>query len=328
MPDSFSVNSSSEAEMPAIGLGLWKIPNDTCEDLVYEAIKRGYRHIDSACDYGNEAEAGRGIRRAIEDGLCTREQLWVTSKLWNTYHAAEHVQPAIEKTLADLQLDYLDLYLVHFPIPLKFVPFDERYPPGWLADANDEDAGMELVNVPYHETWGAMEKLVSAGLTMHIGVSNLNTMMLRDVLTYAQLPPAALQVELHPYLTQEKLVRYCHEQGIVVTGFSPLGAPSYVPLGMAEPGESVMDEPVVQAAAERHGKTPAQVLLRWGVQRGTSVIPKTSKVERLSENIDIFDFHLTEQQMQDIAALNQNRRFNDPGVFGEEGFNTFCPIYD
>ena len=137
-----------------------------------------------------------------------------------------------------------------------------------------------------------------------------------------------LQVELHPYLTQEKLVRYCRAEGIAVTAFSPLGAPSYVPLGMATPDESVMSEPVVTAAAARVGRTPAQVLLRWGVQRGTAVVPKTSRVGRLAENLAVFDFTLTDAEMAAISGMNRNRRFNDPGVFAEAAFGTFCPIYE
>jgi D-xylose reductase len=137
-----------------------------------------------------------------------------------------------------------------------------------------------------------------------------------------------LQVELHPYLAQKALVRFCREQGIGVTAFSPLGAPSYVPLGMATPADSVLDQPVVVEAARRRHRTPAQVVLRWAVQRGTVVIPKTSRAERLAENLALFDFELSADEMQSISALDRGRRFNDPGVFGEAAFNTFMPIYD
>jgi D-xylose reductase len=133
---------------------------------------------------------------------------------------------------------------------------------------------------------------------------------------------------MHPYLTQEKLLRYCRESSIAVTAFSPLGAPSYVPLGMATEGENAMDETIVQDIARNYDKSPAQVLLRWGVQRGTSVIPKTSKPERLVENLDVFDFELSEFEMTAISALNRNRRFNDPGVFCEAAFGTYFPIYE
>jgi D-xylose reductase len=314
--------------MPKVGFGLWKIPQDICADAVYEAIKAGYRHLDSACDYGNEVQVGQGIKRAIDEGLCTREDLWITSKLWNTYHAKEHVQQAIERSLSDLQLEYLDLYLIHFPIAQPFVAFDDRYPPEWITDPSAENPKMELAPVPLFETWQAMEALVEKGLTKEIGVCNYNTGLLNDLMAYAKIKPAMLQVESHPYLTQERLMKLAKQYDIQVTAFSPLGALSYLELDMAGAAESVLEQSVVKAAAQRLGKTPAQVVLRWGVQRGNAIIPKTSKPERLAENLAIFDFELSQQEMDDINALNSNRRFNDPGHFCAEAFNTFYPIYD
>jgi D-xylose reductase len=148
------------------------------------------------------------------------------------------------------------------------------------------------------------------------------------MLTWAKIPPAVLQIELHPYLTQEKLLRFCQESNIAVTGFSPLGALSYFSLKMAQPDESVVDQPVIGQIAEKHGKTAAQVVLRWAIQRGTSIVPKTTKSERLAENLKVFDFELSLDEMASISSLNQNRRFNDPGDFCEGAFNTFCPIYE
>lgn len=320
--------SLSQSKMPKVGFGLWKIPQDICADAVYEAIKAGYRHLDSACDYGNEVQVGQGIKRAIDEGLCTREDLWITSKLWNTYHAKEHVQQAIERSLSDLQLEYLDLYLIHFPIAQPFVAFDDRYPPEWITDPSADNPKMELAPVPLFETWQAMEALVEKGLTKEIGVCNYNTGLLNDLMAYAKIKPAMLQVESHPYLTQERLMKLAKQYDIQVTAFSPLGALSYLELDMAGAAESVLEQSVVKAAAQRLGKTPAQIVLRWGVQRGNAIIPKTSKPERLAENLAIFDFELSQQEMDDINALNSNRRFNDPGHFCAEAFNTFYPIYD
>jgi D-xylose reductase len=319
---------SSGASIPAIGLGLWKIDRDITASIVRDAIEIGYRHIDAACDYGNESEAGDGIGQAIGSGLVRREDLWVTSKLWNTYHRPEHVRAACEKTLADLKLDYLDLYHIHFPISLAFVPFETRYPPGWFFDPDAEQPRMAEDPVPILETWQAMVELQQAGLVRHLGVCNFGVSLIRDLMAASTVKPEVLQVELHPYLTQEKLLRFCGDYGIHVTGFSPLGAQSYFSIGMAEAGEGVLDREETRRIAAQVGKTPAQVLLRWGVQRGTSVVPKTSRKERLVENLQVFDFELSDEQMAMLSGLDQHRRFNDPGDFGEKAFNTFMPIYE
>jgi D-xylose reductase len=147
-------------------------------------------------------------------------------------------------------------------------------------------------------------------------------------MSQAEIPPAMLQVEMHPYLTQEKLLRFCHESQIAVTAFSPLGAQSYFQLEMAETSESLLVHDEIKTIANKHGKSPAQILLRWGIQRGTSVVPKSSNLNRLKENLEVFDFQLEPTEMQTIASLNRNRRFNDPGDFCESAFNTFLPIYE
>lgn len=314
--------------MPRQGFGLWKIPQDDTADTVVEAVRAGYRHFDSAADYANEVQTGEGLTRAMAEGLVSRNELWITSKLWNTFHAPEHVEMACHKTLSDLGLDYLDLYLIHFPIALEFVPIETRYPPEWLHDPDAAEPKMHRAKVPLQATWEAMEALVDKGLVKNIGVCNYNSALVHDLMTYARIKPAMLQIEAHPYLTQEKLIRCAEGYGIDVTAFSPLGAQSYFELNMAEAGESLLGAAPVMVAAQAHGKTPAQVLLRWSIQRGTAVIPKTTKPERMRENLDIDDFELSAVEMAAISALNTNRRFNDPGVFAEAAFNTFHPIYD
>ena len=312
----------------SIGLGLWKIAKDQCAETVYSAIELGYRHLDSACDYGNEVEVGQGIARALADGLCARDELSVTSKLWNTYHSPEHVKPALEKILADLNLDYLDSFLIHFPIAQAFVPFEARYPPEWFYDPEADNPTMKLAQVPLSDTWHAMEELVHQGLVKRIGVCNYNSGLLHDLMSYATIKPAELQIESHPYLTQEPLIRLAKNYDMAVTAFSPFGALSYIELDMAGADESVLSQAIIAEAARHHNKTPAQIVLRWGIQRGCSVITKTTKRQRLQENLDLFDFVLTDDEMSAISSLNQNRRFNDPGIFCESAFNRFHPIYD
>ena len=326
--DSGVVRLADGGLLPSPGLGTWKIPDDVAPTVVYEAIRTGYRHLDCACDYGNEPAVGAGLANAIADGLCRRDDVWITSKLWNTYHEPKHVKAACQRSLRDLQLDALDLYLIHFPMALAFVPFDVRYPPGWLHEPQTPTPAMKPIRVPIADTWGAMEELVHAGLVKRIGVCNFGTSLLRDLLAHATIRPSVLQVELHPYLTQQRLLRYCREEEIAVTAFSPLGADSYVPLGMADAHETVLTEPAVTAIADQHGRSAAQVLLRWAVQRGTVPIPKTQRLERLKENLSVFDFTLSDDEMLRIDALNRSRRFNDPAEFGEKAFNTFFPIFD
>lgn len=318
----------SISNMPLVGLGLWKIAKEDCAKTVYDAIATGYRHLDSACDYGNEVQVGLGIKRAIDDGLCRREDLWITSKLWNTFHAPEHVRPALEKSLKDLGLDYLDLYLIHFPIAQAYVPFELRYPPEWFFDPQAEKPTMKLAKVPLYQTWRAMENLVEQGLVKHIGVCNYNSALIHDLMTYAIIQPAVLQIESHPYNTQEKLIATCNTYGIKVIAFSPLGALSYLELDMAKQEDAVIHQHVVLAAAKRLQKTPAQIVLRWNIQRGCAIIPKSTKLERLKENIALFDFELNSEEMTAISALNRNKRFNDPGEFCQAAFNTLHAIYD
>lgn len=323
-----SVAVSNTKPMPAVGLGYWKVEKAAAAALTVEAVKAGYRHLDCASDYGNEANVGDGIAEVARQGLCKRDELWVTSKLWNTYHRPEHVKPALQRTLLDLKLDYLDLYLIHFPIVLQYVPFETRYPAGWFADPKASKPRMIADSVPIRDTWQAMEELVDAGLVRSIGISNFGTSLIRDLLSQCRIRPSVLQVELHPYLAQPKLLRYCREASIAVTGFSPLGAPSYIPIGMATESDSVLTHPVVEQIAKTHHRTAAQIVLRWGVQRGTAIVPKTSHLERLRENIDLAGFELTQPEMDSISSLDKNQRFNDPGAFCESAFGCFFPIYE
>ncbi|KAG8686618.1 NAD(P)H-dependent D-xylose reductase (XR), partial [Ceratobasidium sp. 394] len=248
-------------KMPLVGFGLWKVTKSTCADTVYNAIKSGYRLLDGAGDYGNEKQAGEGVARAIKDGLVKREELFITSKLWNTFHAKEHVPVLAKKQLADWGIDYFDLFLIHFPISLKYVDPAKRYPPEWFGD---DGKIVELQNTPIQETWIEMEKLVDAGFVKNIGVSNMQGALLIDVLRYARIPPQVLQIEHHPYLTQEPLVKLANTLGLAVTAYSSFGPQSFLELNMGQGVESLLlGHNVIDSVAKAHSKTPAQVLLRW-----------------------------------------------------------------
>ena len=314
--------------IPSIGFGLWKIANENCANVVYEAVKQGYRHFDSASDYGNEKEVGMGLKRAMEDGLCTREELWITSKLWNTFHHPDHVPAALQRSLEDLQLDYLDLYLIHFPIALEFIPFEERYPPEWFFAPEEINPQMKLARVPLADTWKAMENLKIKEIVKNIGVCNYSTGLLHDLMNYCQTPPDLLQIESHPYLCQENLIRLAKQYGLKVTAFSPLGSLSYVELEMAKQNESILDQEIVRVISKRLGCSPAQTVLRWGIQRGNSVVAKSVNANRMAENLASSLIELTDEDMLAITNLDRGRRFNDPGNFCEGAFNTFHPIYD
>jgi len=315
MSKSLLTTLSSGAKMPSVGLGTWKAGPGEVKAAVLEAIKAGYRHLDCACDYGNEDEVGAGIKAAIDGGICTREDLWVTSKLWCTYHEKEQVEPACRKTLADLGLEYVDLYLIHFPISLKFVPFETRYPPEWVHDP-DSATENKMIPIPVAlaDTWAGMESLHEKGLAKNIGVSNFNCQLIGDLLTYCKVAPTVNQVEIHPHNSQERLAAFCKWKGITVTGFSPLGAKSYSWLD-GETQVSVLGEVEINRIAKAHGKSPAQICIRWQVQRGLTVVPKSCNPGRLAENLAVFDFELSEQDMKDIGAINKDHRYNDPADF-------------
>ncbi|CAN8066042.1 unnamed protein product [Agarophyton chilense] len=322
-----SATSATAAAFPQLGLGTWKSPPGVVSSIIEKAIEVGYRAIDCACDYGNEEEVGQGIQDGLKSTSLSRQDLFVTSKLWNTYHRPQHVRPACEKTLSDLGLEYLDMYMLHFPISLKYVPFEKRYPPEWIHDPDDPpNATLKLDQVPLVDTWRAMEALVDDGLVRHLGICNFPYVLLEDLLTYARIKPSVLQIELHPYLQQPRLLQFCKTKKIVVTAFSSFGATSYKSLGMDRGHDLFQDNTMIKIAG-KHGKSVAQVALRWAVQRGTVVIPKTSKAERLEENMKVFDWKLDDDDMKEIASLDRGVRYNDPGEFCI-GMGMSVPIYD
>lgn len=290
---------NSGATMPVLGLGTWKSePGKVGAAIEYAVLERGYRHIDCAPIYRNEPEIGETFTKIFAGGKVKRKDLFITSKLWNTAHAADDVVVACKKTLHDLHLDYLDLYLMHWGIAQS---------PKLLNQIFDQLGRLTIPRVPVRETWEAMEELVQLGLVKSIGVANFTGPMLVDLLSYAAVKPAMNQVELHPYLQQARLVQFCRGQGIAVTAYSPLGSP-----GNANPDEpKLLEDLVVRELATAHHKTPAQILLRWALQRDTVVIPKSTAPERITENSSVFDFELSRTEMERIAGLDKRHRYVD-----------------
>ncbi|SPO02130.1 probable D-xylose reductase [Cephalotrichum gorgonifer] len=306
-----NIKLNSGAEMPQVGFGLWKVDNPVAADTVYNAIKAGYRLFDGACDYGNEVECGQGVARAIAEGIVKREELFIVSKLWNTFHDAERVEPIVKKQLADWGIDYFDLYIVHFPVALEWVDPAVRYPPGWHVDGKDK---VSRSKATIQETWGAMEGLVKSGLAKNIGVSNFQAQLLYDLLRHATIPPATLQIEHHPYLVQEELIRLAKHEGIAVTAYSSFGSASFDVFGMKQSVglTPLLENPTIKSIAEKHGKEPSQILLRWATQRGLAVIPKTTRENVMALNLDCTSFDLSEEEIATISGLDKGLRFNQP----------------
>jgi D-xylose reductase len=309
-----NIKLSSGHDMPQVGFGLWKVDPSIAADTVYNAIKVGYRLFDGACDYGNEKECGEGVARAIKDGLVKREDLFIVSKLWNTFHDGDRVEPIVKKQLADWGLDYFDLYLIHFPVALEYVDPSVRYPPGWHYDGKSE---IRPSKATIQETWTAMEKLVDAGLSKSIGISNFQAQLIYDLLRYARIKPATLQIEHHPYLVQNDLLRLAKHEGIAVTAYSSFGPASFQEFNMehASKIQPLMEVDVVKSIADKHGKTASQVLLRWATQRGLAIIPKSNREKYMISNLESIAFDLTEDEIKQISALDINTRFNQPANY-------------
>ncbi|MDX3260128.1 aldo/keto reductase [Streptomyces sp. MI02-2A] len=260
--------------MPQLGFGVWQVPDDEAQSAVATALEAGYRSIDTAAIYGNE----EGVGRAVAASGIPRKDLFVTTKLWNADHGYDPAMRALDVSLEKLGLEYVDLYLIHWPLPSRgrFV-----------------------------ETYQAMEKLNADGRAKAIGVSNFLPEHLRTLIAHASLIPAVNQIELHPHMQQHAAREYHAQEGITTEAWSPLGQ-----------GRGLLEVPAIIAIAQKHNRTPAQIVLRWHIQLGNVVIPKSVTPDRIRENIEVFDFSLDTEDMAAISALNEGRRLGpDPATF-------------
>lgn len=313
---------ASGYDMPVVAYGTFRSSPGEAYEAVLEAIKAGYRHFDLAHIYGNEKEIGKALAHAFESGLVKREELFITGKLWNSDHDVEIVPQACKHSLNNLGLDYFDLYLIHFPICWKHTGLDT---PSWGKS--------ELGDTPLIDTWRAMEKLVDAGTIRSIGVSNYPMMLLHDLVTQARIPVSCHQIETHVYYTRDSLVKYCQSRNICVTAHTPLGGGKANEVWTDH--KSPLEDPVVVSIAESKGATPAQILLRFLLQRGIVVLPKSVKPSRMAENIDLFGVEaLSSEDMAKLASLDKyqsyktnpnpiNAFLGGPDAFTPEGTDIF-----
>uniref|UniRef100_A0A1A9W754 NADP-dependent oxidoreductase domain-containing protein n=1 Tax=Glossina brevipalpis TaxID=37001 RepID=A0A1A9W754_9MUSC len=297
-----TIELNNGMHIPYLGLGTWgqkkKSLGEQGTEAIINAVTTGYRLIDCASIYQNESYIGNGIENVLENKIVKREELFIISKLWNTFHRPDLVEEAICMSLNNLKLDYLDCYLIHWPM---------AYYEGDVLIPRDACGKIKYSNVDYTDTWRAMENLVKIGLTKSIGFSNFNRKQIDRILDICTIHPVIHQIECHPYLTQHKMMEYCRNNEIVIISYSPLGSPARPWALRSE--QRLLDDKMLEKLSVKYKKTPAQILIRYQIQRGNVVIPKSVTKERIISNFDVFDWSLEEEDIKDLDSMNRNKRF-------------------
>lgn len=301
-----------------VGLGTWKSEDSDVKKAVKHALESGYTHIDCAATYGNEAAVGEAIQEVIDSSSLTREDLFITSKLWNNAHRQNDVLPALQNTLADLKLDYLDLYLMHWPVAFKSSL--EGFP-------QSDDDFLSLDEVPLAETWNAMLETKQKGLIKHAGVSNFSVNKLKQLIQDTSEVPEMNQIELHPYLHQDDMLEFCQQKEILITAYSPLGSQDRTPEMKADNEPSLLENNVVKSIAKKHKASAAQVLINFHVSRGCITIPKSVTPSRINENLNALNLKLDQDDLSELKTLDKHYRYVN-GKFFETSDGKYHNIYD
>lgn len=304
-------------KMHAIGLGTWKANGEKLKKAIKDAVYAGYRHIDTAANYENEEAIGEALSEIFEEGKIIREDLFITSKLWNDSHGEGQVIPALEDSLNKLKLDYLNLYLIHWPVVFRHGVKFPKTPEDYLS----------LDEVPLTETWKQMEKALELGLTKHIGVSNFSIRKLKNLIVEAKIIPEMNQVEMHPLLPQNELLEYCRENHILMTAYSPLGSGDRSKTMKTGDEPNMIDLEIIKNLAKKHNALPAQILIAYHTKRECAAIPKSVTKEHIISNFQSADINLDDSDMKELASIEQSYRYIT-GKFFEEPSKGYVNLFD